>query len=128
MVCAIRRQPIRQGHASPPGVIAWRIITSDDQEDTEGAERVSYNFQSNLVYLWKATWSNRIDLEIKEGGATGRRIYFFGKPFQGVYDPAPHNAYVGSPVGRGGVLDATVPGMVVRQVWISARPRPDFAN
>jgi hypothetical protein len=55
-------------------------------------------------------------------------IYNFGKHYGGLYDPNPHLAYLGSPVGRGGVDDATVPGMVVRQVWLSKRPRPSFAD
>ena len=29
----------------PAGIIAWRVITSNDQIDTVGAERVSVNFQ-----------------------------------------------------------------------------------
>ena len=29
---------------------------------------------------------------------------------------------------RGGLDSQTVPGMIIRQVWVSQRPRPDFAN
>lgn len=113
----------------PPGIIAWRMITHDSQIDTVGQERVSRDFKANLTYLWKATFRNgRFQLEIFEGGAGGKRIYGFGKPYDGAYDPNPHLAYVGAPVGRGGPSDATVPGMVARQVWLSSRPRPDFAN
>jgi hypothetical protein len=113
----------------PPGTIAWRVITKNSQEDTIGAERVSRNFQANRWYLWVATYrNNRIQVEIFEDGAGGQRIYSFGKHIELPYDPNPHLAYIGSPVGRGGPADATIPGMIAKQVWLSSRPRPAFAN
>jgi hypothetical protein len=113
----------------PPGAVAWRVITRDDQIETQGAERLQVSFSADKWYLWTARWGgNRFNLTIREGGATGRVIYNFGKGYDGAYDPSPHMAYLGSPVGRGGPADATVPGMIVKQVWLSNRPRPDFAN
>lgn len=113
----------------PPGTVAFRIITRDSQEETQGAERVQRNFLANKWYLWRASYrGGRFQLEIFEDGAGGDRIYSFGKNFEGFYDPNPHLAYIGSPVGRGGPADATIPGMIAKQVWISNRPRPAFAN
>jgi hypothetical protein len=113
----------------PPGTVAWRVITHNDQIDTVGAERVQRNFDPNKVYLWQATWGNNVfNLLIREGGANGKVIYNFGKRYNGEYDPHPHMAYLGAPVGRSGPASATVPGMVVRQVWLSRRPRPSFAD
>jgi hypothetical protein len=113
----------------PPGIIAFRVITRDSQEETQGAERVSRNFQANRWYLWRASFrGGRFQLEIFEDGANGNRIYSFGKNYEGLYDPNPHLAYIGAPVGRGGPADATVPGMIAKQVWLSSRPRPAFAN
>jgi len=63
-------------------------------------------------------------LNVKRGGSTGTTIYNKGKAYQGPYDPDPHYAFIGAPVGRSGLTAATVPGMIVRQVWISSRPRP----
>jgi hypothetical protein len=115
---------------NPAGVIAWRVITSRDQIDTVGnAERVKREFDPAKWYLWTARWGDgRFNLTIREGGADGTVIYNFGKPYRGTYDPAPQLAYVGTPVGRAGANSATVPGMVAKQVWLSHRPRPDFAN
>jgi hypothetical protein len=114
---------------NPPGIIAFRIITRNSQEETVGSERVSREFDPRKWYLWRASFrSGRFQLEIYENGANGERIYSFGKNYEGLYDPEPHLAYVGSPVGRGGPVDATVPGMVAKQVWLSSRPRPAFAN
>jgi len=113
----------------PPGTVAWRVITHEDQIDTEGAERVRVNFVADRWYLWTSRWGgNRFNLTIREDGANGRVIYNFGKSYDGQYDPNPHLAYIGSPVGRGGPSDATVPGMIAKQFWLSHRPRPDFAN
>lgn len=113
----------------PPGVVAWRFITHLSQEDTVGAERIAVNFRGDQWYLWTATWGNdRFNLTIREGGASGAVVYDFGKSYEGEYDPNPHHAWVGSPVGRGGPEDATVPGMIAKQVWLSSRARPDFAN
>jgi hypothetical protein len=115
---------------NPAGAIAWRVITSRDQIDTVGnAERVIRQFSPAKWYLWTARWGgNRFNLTIREDGAGGRVIYNFGKSYNGVYDPNPQLAYVGTPVGRGGASDATVPGMIAKQVWLSSRARPDFAN
>ena len=113
----------------PPGIIAWRVITRNSQEETQGAERVSRNFQANRWYLWVASYrSNRIQVEIFEDGANGNRIYSFGKHIELPYDPNPQLAYIGSPVGRGGPADATIPGLTAKQGWSSCGPRPAFAN
>ena len=113
----------------PPGIVAWRVITSNDQIDTVGAQRVSVNFSASKWYLWATKWGGgRFDLKIYEGGAGGKQVYSFGKNYRGTYDPKPHMAYVGAPLGRAGADDATIPGMVVKQVWLSHRARPEFAN
>jgi hypothetical protein len=113
----------------PAGAVAWRVITQNSQEETVGAERIEINFQANRWYLWVATYkNNHIQVDIYEDGASGRRIYSLGKHIELPYDPNPHLAYIGSPVGRGGPADASIPGMIAKQVWISSRPRPAFAN
>ena len=59
----------------------------------------------------------------------GRTIYNVGKNFKGrAYDPNPHVIYLGAPVGRSGESGASVDHVTIRQVWVSARPRPAFAN
>jgi hypothetical protein len=114
---------------NPAGTIAWRMLTSNEQIDTVGKERVVRQFSPSKTYLWKATWGgNRYDAEIRDGGANGQVIYRFGKNYRGVYDPSPHRAFIGGPAGRAGLDSGTVPGIIVRQVWISANPRPAFAN
>lgn len=113
----------------PAGAIAWRVITSNDQIDTVGSERVRRSFSTSKTYLWRATWGGgRFNLQIREGGAGGKQIYSFGKGYRGSYDPHPHYAFVGGPAGRAGSDSGTVNDIIVRQVWLSNRPRPSFAN
>jgi len=113
------------------GVVAWRFIAgeveSDAQIETVGNERVGINFNPGQTYLWRTTWGNhQFRLEIFLGNTTSDRIYEFGKPYEGTYDPTPHVAYVGSPIGRGGPGDASVVGATWRNVYLGSagRPRP----
>lgn len=108
----------------PEGIVAWRFISHEDQIDTEGHERQFVRFDGNLPYLWTAIWNGRFTVRVQEGGGSGRVVYEKGKNYRGAYDPDPHYAFIGAPVGRSGPDAATVPGMVVRQVWISSRARP----
>jgi hypothetical protein len=113
----------------PPGTVAWRVITSNDQIDTIGSERVQRNFDTSHTYLWKATWgSGRFNLTIKDGGVNGNTIYNFGKGYRGVYDPNPHMVFIGGPGGRAGANSGSVPDIIVRQLWVGRGPRPAYAN
>jgi hypothetical protein len=125
-----RRRFTIEKRGDPKGVIAWRMITSSDQIDTIGAERRYYNFRGDRTYFWRATWgSGSFRLLIKEGGANGATIYDFGKHYSGTYDPNPHYAWLGAPFSpRSGPASGSVDRVVIRQVWISSRPRPSFAN
>jgi hypothetical protein len=124
-----RRMTVEK-RGDPPGVVAWRFITRDDQVDTEGPERQTVQFDENQHYFWEATWrANFFNVLVKEGGVNGPKIYDKGKPFVGgAYDPNPHVIYIGAPVGRSGEAGASVDHVIVRQVWVSNRPRPAFAN
>lgn len=112
----------------PEGIVAWRFITRDTQIDTEGAEREFVAFDPNESYLFTTTWNGFFNLRIQRGGSNGPTIYSKGKGYEGVYDPSPHYAFIGAPFGRSGPTAATVPGMIVRNVWISPRPRPAGLN
>jgi hypothetical protein len=118
-----RRMTVEK-RGDPEGVVAWRFISHEDQVDTEGAEREFVAFDENQAYLFTATWNGAFNLRIQRGGSGGATIYNKGKSYRGAYDPSPHMAFIGAPTGRSGPEAATVPGMIVRNVWISPRPRP----
>ena len=111
---------------NPAGYVAWRFIPGDGnccEIDTEGAERVYVPLDSNRAYLWTATWDGTFRVRISDL-VTGSVRYDLGKPYQRIYRPVEHYAYLGSPVGRGGPVDASKPEVIYRNVWISTKPRP----
>jgi hypothetical protein len=114
---------------NPAGTVAWRIRTSNDQIDTQGAERVVRHFDPSHTYFWKAVWGgNRFNLQIKDGGANGTQIYSFGKGYNGRLRPAPPRGVYRRSRRTRRRPERHVPGIIVRQVWLSSRARPSFAN
>jgi hypothetical protein len=116
----------------PQGSIAWRFISSNGSPqvvDTVGAERRGIGMVGSQTYLFRATWGGQFfRVTVNEGGANGREIYNFGKPYEGFYEPSPHVIYIGSPPNRSGIDNQSIQFMVARQLWVSGRPRPSFAN
>ena len=113
----------------PPGVIAYRVLTHDDRIETEGAERIVVEFDPAQSYFWRTTWGNhQLTFTIQIGGPNGPYIYDRAEYMEAEYDPDPHVVWIGAPVGRSGADGASVKGMTVRQVWVSTRPRPEYAN
>ena len=113
-----------------PGAVTFRIITGDaaDEEHIHDGRRYGVPFSDERWYFWKFDWDqNGADLEVFEGGENGTAIYAEGVDgFSHAYRPERHMIYIGSPPSRVGLQDATVPGMIVKNVWVSARPRPVF--
>ena len=114
----------------PPGIIDWRFLTHDDRIETNGNERVAYNFLADHVYFYTASWRhNHVQVTINEDGVNGKNDYDYGKDWKGrPYDPHPHVIFVGAPIGRSGSSAASIENAVYRQIWVSSRPRPAFAN
>jgi hypothetical protein len=125
-----RRMTVEKRGDSPTGAVAWRFLTSGgDGVDTIGAERVVREFDPGQTYFWEADWRDGVfRLRINRGGVSGPNIYDFGKRYEGFYRPEPHVVYLGGGPARGGLDSQTVPGMVIRQVWVSYNPRPVWAN
>ena len=123
------RMTVEKRGSFPTGGIAWRFRTTGGSVETVGEERVVVQFQAAQTYFWEATWRrNFFNVRINEGGFNGRNIYNGGKPYEGFYNPVPHVVFLGSGPSRSGPDHQTVPGMVIRQVWVSPNPRPAFAN
>jgi hypothetical protein len=113
------------------GAIAWRFLTGfGPYIETVGREREVYSFHEALTYFISATWRGGFfNVIFKEGGVNGDSVYNFGKPYDGIYQPLPHNVYIGSPYRAGDRGEpASVEDEIIRQVWVSSRPRPAFAN
>jgi hypothetical protein len=109
-----------------PGSVTFRIIPGDG--DPEDGDRIQLNFDSSRWYFWRFTWRNAFaQLEVKRDGPGGPTIYSSSKGIGShPYRPDPHFIHLGAPVGRAGPQDATMPGITIKNVWASSRPRPAF--
>jgi hypothetical protein len=116
------------------GATAWRFLSGSNAAgtyiETTSRERVPFPFHEALTYFYKATWGDySFHVLVQEGGIGGDTVYDGGKDYDGVYQPQPHLAYLGSPYAPGDRGDpSSVDGMIVRQVWLSRNPRPSWAK
>lgn len=109
-----------------PGATTFRIITGGGDEPHDGA-RLQVAYSDERWYFWKATWGpNFAQLDVREDGPTGRMIYSQRVATHHAYRPVPHMVYLGSPVGRAGPIDASVPGAIYKHVYVGPGPRPAF--
>jgi hypothetical protein len=77
------------------------------------------------VYLFKFEWrGGRADASVFDGGVNGFLKARAGTNYSTPYSPNPHIVRIGSVGGRAG--SETLPGVIVRNVWVSANPRPAF--
>ena len=117
----------------PPNAIQWRVIYGyadnlDVRYEPDTAKRFASVFLLNpsSTYHWKFTWGRDIRLILRDGGVAGSTLYDYGMPApRGEYDPSPHYAFLGAPIGRSGTESATIPGTIYRNVWLANRPRPE---
>lgn len=116
----------------PPNAIQWRVIYgyADDLDyryEPDTAKRMASVFLLDAAetYHWKFVWGRQIQLTMIQGGVGGSTLYDYGMPApKGEYDPNPHIAYLGAPVGRSGTESASIAGTIYRNVWLANRPRP----
>lgn len=117
---------LRGRNYGAPGSIAFRIICGDGV--SRDGEREQETFNSSQWYFWRFSWQTGIArLEVRENGPSGRALYdkTIGTGSH-PYRPNPHYVHIGAPMGRAGALDATMPGIIIKNLWVSSRPRPAF--
>jgi hypothetical protein len=109
-----------------PGTVSCRMITQGS--NIMDCSRAQLNFDSSRWYFWKLVWNtSTFTISVQRDGPSGPVLYSFTHGMNGgVYRPTPHNLYLGSPVGRAGAIDATIPGGIYKNLWVSSRPRPAF--
>jgi hypothetical protein len=125
------RMTVEKRGDAPTGGIAWRFLTTDGEgADTIGGERDIRNFDfDDGPHFWQATWRNNFfHVLVQKGGIGGPELYDFGKNYGGFYNPVPHVIWLGFGPSRSGPDSSTVPGMIIRKVWVSWDPRPAYAN
>ena len=110
---------------SEPGQTRYRIITNGSVWDSGSTVP---NFDTARWYFWQATWGNgNSHLTVRADSETGPIVVNLGASTGGkAYAPNPMVAYVGAPVGRAGADDASVPRIIVKNVYLGAAARPVF--
>ncbi len=117
-------------YGGTPGTTSFRVICGipDNHRDTPRHE--PQWTRSNWYFFkmwWKTSSAFEAGYEIRVGGPDGP-IHDEGSTGTDTraYRPNPWMIYIGAPGARGGPGNATHAGMIVRDVWLSAAPRPDF--
>ena len=114
---------------SVPGATTFRIIVGGGEDSIFDGTRIPVAYSDELWYFWKASWGlDFAQVEVRENGPTGRVIYSVRVNTNHAYRPSQHMVYLGSPVGRAGPIDASIPGTIYKNVWVGAGPRPAFPN
>lgn len=109
------------------GKFRMRIITGNPEEggffDSPRLQPTSLS--GSKVYHVRNSWGGGVvSLEIREGGPTGPKVIDHQFSYQGTYRPSPHVVHLGCPVPRGGPVDATVPGIIIRYFHVSDGSAP----
>jgi len=114
---------------SVPGATTFRVIVGGGEHAIFDSTRLPVAYSDERWYFWKASWgSNFAQVEVREDSPTGRTIYSQRVNTNHAYNPQPHVVYLGAPVGRAGPIDASIPGTIYKNIWVSANPRPNFPN
>jgi len=116
-----------RNYGGGPGSISCRMIAGDGiSRDCDRSQR---SFDSSRWYFWRVSWNigGSFTMEVRADGDSGPVIYSQTKSLGGrTYRPNPHILYLGAPIGRGGALDATLPGGVYKNVYAGPNARPAF--
>lgn len=115
--------------ANPNNSFSFKVLYGSEARKFEPSKpnrRVAI-LNRATTYLWTATWSSsEFRLVVREGGPNGAVRYDHAESAFGTYNPAPHYAYLGANnKAFGSAEGGTRSGAIIRQVWISSKPRPD---
>jgi hypothetical protein len=117
---------LRGANYGAPGSITCRIIYGDGQ--SRDCVRIQKNFDSTRWYFWSFSWqTGSARLTVRLDSETGSVLYD-NQIATGSreYRPEQHFLYLGVPAGRAGLIDATLPGGIYKNVYVGAAPRPAF--
>jgi len=103
------------------GKYRLRIITGNATSGFYDSDRIQpSSLVASKVYYHRVSWANNVvNFVVREGSATGPQVASYAFSYQGTYRPSPHVVHIGAPVPRGGAVDASVPGIIVRYFYVS---------
>ena len=122
----------RGTQGNPDNCIAFKAVWGDEdvklEPELHERQQSVVPLDPSRTYFWQATWTaTEFRLVVRDGGPGGSIIYNRFKtspPGYGPYAPAPHYAYLGANEVAMGGEDGTFPGVTIRNVWLSDKPRP----
>lgn len=91
--------------------------------EPNSANRLVRSLDPSRAYFWKWTWGSEVRLLVQDG-IGGGTVYNYAVGTAGTYAPSPHYAYLGANSNIS-IEEGSRPGAIIRQVWISDKPRPD---
>ena len=114
---------------NPDNSISFKALYGSSAENRKfepsQANRLVRSLDPSKAYFWKWTWGSEVRLLVQEG-IGGGTVYNYSVPTAGTYAPSPHYAYLGAnTAGQSRFEEGSRPGAIIRQVWISDKPRPD---
>ena len=115
---------------NPDNSISYKALygSFDDSRKFEPnqANRLVRLLDPSKAYFWKWTWGSGEVRLLVQDGIGGGTVYNHATPTAGTYAPNPHYAYLGAnTAGQIPFEEGSRPGAIIRQVWISDKPRPD---
>jgi len=117
-------------NGNPDNCICFKSIFGNNAAGLEPttAERLRMSFvlDPSKVYLWRGVWTrDSYRLIVREGDATGPLVYdFTARSAQANWNPSKMFAFLGTDNGRFDVLDGTLRGITLRNLWVGRTPRP----
>jgi hypothetical protein len=119
----------RGAGGAPANCITFKAILGDNANSLEAADRFANIFLLNpaTVYLFQAFWTpTSFRVTVRTGGATGPVLYdettLAHSPTN--WNPAQMYAFIGTNNGEFLEVDGSRIGMIARNVWVGATPRP----
>jgi hypothetical protein len=125
----------RGSGGNPDNCIAFKMLMGDPllklEPDFGQRSAAVMALDPSHTYFWRATWSDRIRLQVRDGGVNGNQIYDLTVALADVvpdvktnYNPSPHFAYLGANNGPFGEEEGSRAGTIYRNVWIGRGTRP----
>jgi hypothetical protein len=117
---------LRGANYSTPGAVTCRMIPGDGSSND--CPRIVLNFDSSRWYFWRFSWrTGNARLQVIRDSETGQTVYDQSVGTGGhPYRPDMHFLYLGVPAGRAGLIDATLPGGIYKNVYVGPNARPVF--
>jgi hypothetical protein len=120
----------RGSNGNPDNCVTFKAVWGSTayklEPDFAGRSAGIMSLNPGTTYFWQGTWTaTTFRLVVKSGGVSGSTIYDRTITADGgSYAPNPHVAFIGSNAGAYGTDAGSFAGMIVRNVWLSTKPRP----